>query len=84
MRKLLEAPLIVDEYKDKDYEMLFLYDMQYQFFALTINWEFQEEATKELLHTYCPDEVTIYKDIEETVLNIPMLDVIYNVLKPNY
>ena len=59
----------------KDYSLLFLYDKNWDFIWILVDWENRADITKEILNCYCPDEVEIYNSDE---LNIKLLDLIFN------
>ena len=74
--------LYMEEIVFKEYTLTFLYDKNYNFFSILIDWEFRDDVTKEILNHLCPDEVEVYKwaydEDANQELNLKLLDFIFN------
>lgn len=74
--------LYMEEVVFKEYTLTFLYDKNYNFFSILIDWEFRDDITKEILNHLCPDEVEVYiwgfdEDVNQE-LNLKLLDLVFN------
>ena len=49
-----------EEVRFKNYNLMFLYDKDYNFFGLLVNWESRKDIVTEILNKYCDDEVLVY------------------------
>lgn len=80
--------LYYEEIDFKEYKFTFLFDKNYNFFALLVNWEERQDIVEIILNKYCPEDVELYKTDYgnrewvsfpiEWELNIKLLDLIFN------
>lgn len=80
--EIIRPNLYMEEIVFKEYTLTFLYDKNYNFFSILIDWDFREDITKEILNNICPDEVEVYiwvfdEDANQE-LNLKLLDLVFN------
>ena len=70
-----------EEIRFKNYNLMFLYDKEYNFFWLLVNWESRKDIVTEILNKYCDDEVLVYLESFDGIsdeLNLKLLDLVFD------
>jgi len=74
--------IIIEEITFKEYTITFVYDKDWKFFWLLVNWLKRDDIVKEILNHWCDDEVEVYKwaydENADQELNIKLIDFIFN------